>query len=402
MTKNLKLFIKFAWKFLGIVCFGNDHVVVILDFGDLQWGNILITKVYFVEGLGHNLFSVGQFCDSDLEVALRRNTCFVRNLEGVDLLKGNRITNLYSINLHEMAFTSLICLMARATSTKSWLWHQRLSHLNFNTINDLVKNDLVTGLLKFKYHKEHLCLSCEQGKNKRASHPPKPVPNSKQRTDNDTEFKNQILKEYFDSVGISHQASSVRTPQQNEVVERRNRTALCDPQNDREYIGKIGEKAMAFEQSSSKPRLQNLLFEAIYDDYISGQPLAAPRTILVAQAPQVLQTLTASTTIADTAPTPTNSSSQAKNFPKTLQDVYELETQQQHAQQQENQALLQPETIADNVPNAMFDGNTFVNPFATPSALSTMELKNVIEAMTDGIGYSEKGQNQSQNGQNRA
>ncbi|GJS98346.1 retrovirus-related pol polyprotein from transposon TNT 1-94 [Tanacetum coccineum] len=152
-----------------------------LGFGDLQWGNILITKVYFVEGLGHNLFSVGQFYDSDLEVAFRRNTCFVRNLEGVDFLKGNRTTNLYTINLHDMASASPICLMARATSTKSWLWHQRLSHLNFDTINDLARNDLVTGLPNFKYHKEHLCPSCEQGKSKKASHPPKPVPNSKQR-----------------------------------------------------------------------------------------------------------------------------------------------------------------------------------------------------------------------------
>ncbi|GJW31528.1 retrovirus-related pol polyprotein from transposon TNT 1-94 [Tanacetum coccineum] len=142
---------------------------------------VLITRVYFVEGLGHNIFSVGQFCDLDLEVAFRRNTCFVKNLKGVDLLKGNRTTNLYTINLHEMASASPICLMARATSTKSWLWHQRLSHLNFDTINDLAKNDLVTGLPKFKYHKEHLCPSCEQGKSKRASHPPKPVPNSKQR-----------------------------------------------------------------------------------------------------------------------------------------------------------------------------------------------------------------------------
>nr|GFD37840.1 integrase, catalytic region, zinc finger, CCHC-type, peptidase aspartic, catalytic [Tanacetum cinerariifolium] len=80
---------------------------------------------------------------SDLEVAFRRNACFVRNLEGVDLLKADRSTNLYTINLHEMASASAICLMARASSTKSWLWHQRLSHLNFNTINDLVRNDLV-------------------------------------------------------------------------------------------------------------------------------------------------------------------------------------------------------------------------------------------------------------------
>nr|GEV31613.1 copia protein [Tanacetum cinerariifolium] len=160
MTGNLKLLINFIWKFIGTVRFENDHVAVILGFGDLQWGNILITRVYFVERLGHNLFSVGQFCDSDLEVAFRRNACFVRNLEGVDLLKGDRSTNLYTINLHEMASASPICLMARASSTK---------------------NDLVACLSKFKYHKEHLCPSCEQGKSKRASHPPKPVPNLMQR-----------------------------------------------------------------------------------------------------------------------------------------------------------------------------------------------------------------------------
>nr|GFA69630.1 retrovirus-related Pol polyprotein from transposon TNT 1-94 [Tanacetum cinerariifolium] len=80
-----------------------------------------------------------------------------------------------------MASASPICLMARAFSTKSWLWHQHLSHLNFDTINDLARNDLVSGLLNFKYYKEHLYPSCEQGKSKRASQPPKPVPNSMQR-----------------------------------------------------------------------------------------------------------------------------------------------------------------------------------------------------------------------------
>ncbi|GKC14811.1 hypothetical protein Tco_1011593 [Tanacetum coccineum] len=91
---------------IGTVRFGNDHVAAILGYGDLQWGNIFIARVYFVEGLGHNLFSIGQFCDSDLEVAFRRNTCFVRNLDGVDLLKRSRTTNLYTINLHEMASAS--------------------------------------------------------------------------------------------------------------------------------------------------------------------------------------------------------------------------------------------------------------------------------------------------------
>nr|GEU64287.1 retrovirus-related Pol polyprotein from transposon TNT 1-94 [Tanacetum cinerariifolium] len=181
MTGNIKLLINFVWKFLGTVRFENDHIAAILGYGDLKWGNITITKVYFIEGLGHNLYLVGQFCDADLEVAFRRNTCFIKDLDGVELLKGNNSTNIYTINLYDMASASPTCLLARATPTKSWLWHQRLSHLNFNTINDLAKNDLVSGLLKFKYAKEHICPSCEQGKSKRTSHPPKLVPNSKQR-----------------------------------------------------------------------------------------------------------------------------------------------------------------------------------------------------------------------------
>nr|GEW48043.1 hypothetical protein [Tanacetum cinerariifolium] len=376
MTRNLKLRINFVLKFMGTVHFENDHVAAILGFG--------------------------QFCDSDLEVAFRRNACFVRNLEGVDLLKGDHSTNIYTINIHEMASASTICLMARASSTKSWLWHQRLSHLNFDTINDLVKNDLVLGLPKFKYHKEHLFPSCEQGKSKRASYPPKPVPNSRQRLhllhmdlcgpmriasingkrnvlvivddysrytwspviiiriDNGAEFKNQVLKEYFDSVGISHQVSSIRTPQQNVVVERRNQTLVEAARTMLIFSHApliLWAEAIA---TASKPGIQSmilgqislgldltyapstittqqptegeldLLFEAMYDDYIGGQPSATVRTVLATQEPQVRQTLTTSISIADTAPTPTNSSSQATNFLNTSQDVDELNSQQQH------------------------------------------------------------------------
>nr|GFC66628.1 hypothetical protein [Tanacetum cinerariifolium] len=111
----------------------------------------------------------------------------------------------------------------------------------------------------------------------------------------------------------------------------------------------------------------DLLFEAMYDDYIGGQPSATPRTNSAAQAHQIRQTSTTSTSIADSAPTPTSSSSQATNFPISLQDVDELNSQQQHVQQPGNQAQIQPERVADNVLNAMFDANTFVNPFATPS-----------------------------------
>ncbi|GKA22297.1 hypothetical protein Tco_0708259 [Tanacetum coccineum] len=119
----------FVKKFVGIVCFGNDHFTAI--YGDYVQGNLTICHVYYVEGLGYNLFSAGQFCNGDLEVAFRSNMCYVWNLEGDDLLTGSRDSNLYTISISELAAFSLVCLMSRATSTKSWLWHRRLSHLNF-------------------------------------------------------------------------------------------------------------------------------------------------------------------------------------------------------------------------------------------------------------------------------
>nr|GEY74085.1 integrase, catalytic region, zinc finger, CCHC-type, peptidase aspartic, catalytic [Tanacetum cinerariifolium] len=343
MTGNLKLLINFIWKFLGTVHFGNDHVVAILGFSDLQWGSILIIRVYFIKGLGHNLFSVGQFCDSDLEVAFRRNTRFIRNLEGVDLISGNQTTNLYTINLHEMASASPIFLMDRASSTN---------------------------LPKFKYHKEHLCPSCEQGKSKIASHPPKPVPNSRQRL-------------HLLHMDLCEIATTCFTQNRSIIHHRFNKTpyelingrkanisflhvfgALCYPKNDCEDIGKRGAKgdigffigysvdtctfrvsgldltyapSTIITQQPTKGEL-DLLFEAMYNDYIGGQPSAAPKTISAAQVHQVRLTSMTSTSIADTAPTPTNSSSQATNFLNTSQDVDGLNSQQQHAQPQENQA----------------------------------------------------------------
>ncbi|GJW73809.1 hypothetical protein Tco_0133179 [Tanacetum coccineum] len=83
----------FISKFLGTVKFGNDQVAKIIGYGDYQIRNVTISRVYYVEGLGHNLFSVGQFCDSNLEVAFRQHTCFIRNLEGVDLLTGSQGDN---------------------------------------------------------------------------------------------------------------------------------------------------------------------------------------------------------------------------------------------------------------------------------------------------------------------
>nr|GEV08383.1 integrase, catalytic region, zinc finger, CCHC-type, peptidase aspartic, catalytic [Tanacetum cinerariifolium] len=161
MTGNRALLMNFVEKFLGTVRFGNNDFVVIAGYGDVVIGSMTIKKVYYVKGLGHNLFSVGQFCDKVLEVAFRKSTCFIRNEDGVDLLTGDRSSNLYTIALNKVASNSSTCLLAKASSSQSWLWHQRLSYLNFATINNLVKNNLVQGFPKMKFEKDHLCFACE-------------------------------------------------------------------------------------------------------------------------------------------------------------------------------------------------------------------------------------------------
>nr|GEV50654.1 hypothetical protein [Tanacetum cinerariifolium] len=134
MTGNRALLMNFVEKFLGTVRFGNNDFVVIAGYGD------------------------------GLKVAFRKSTCFVQNEDGVDLLTGDRSLNLYTIALNEIASNSSACLLEKASFLKSWLWHQRLSHLNFATINNLVKSNLVRGLPKMKFEKDHFCSAWEQRK----------------------------------------------------------------------------------------------------------------------------------------------------------------------------------------------------------------------------------------------
>ncbi|GKC78149.1 retrovirus-related pol polyprotein from transposon TNT 1-94 [Tanacetum coccineum] len=148
---------------------------------NLVQGNVTIKRVYYVEGLNHNVFSVGQFCNADLEVAFQKSTCYVHDLKVNDLLTGSRGTDLYSITLQETTSPNLIFLMAKASSSQAWLWHRRLSHLNFDTINLLSKNDIVNGLPKLKFIKDHLWSSCELEKAKRKSFKTKTTPSSKGR-----------------------------------------------------------------------------------------------------------------------------------------------------------------------------------------------------------------------------
>nr|GEU75831.1 hypothetical protein [Tanacetum cinerariifolium] len=199
-----------------------------------------------------------------------------------------------------------------------------------------------------RFRNDHVAAILGFGKSKGASHPPKSVPNSRQRL--------HLL--HMDLCGPMR-IDSINGKRKQDISFLHVFGALCYPKNDREDIRKLGAKAMAFEQRSSKPGLQSmtfgqinsgldltyalstittqqptegelaLLFESMYDDYIGGQPSAAQRTISDAQAQQVHQTSTTSTSIADTAPTPTNSSSQATIFLNTSQDVDGLSLQQQ-------------------------------------------------------------------------
>nr|GEV46258.1 integrase, catalytic region, zinc finger, CCHC-type, peptidase aspartic, catalytic [Tanacetum cinerariifolium] len=111
MTCNLKLLCNFVEKFLGTVHFGNDQFVLILGYGDLVQGNVTINRVYYVEGLNHNLFSVGQFCDADLEVAFRKSTCFVRDLHGHTNSSMVIASKTFSsqLRLHQLAFKEGYC-----------------------------------------------------------------------------------------------------------------------------------------------------------------------------------------------------------------------------------------------------------------------------------------------------
>ncbi|GJX27945.1 retrovirus-related pol polyprotein from transposon TNT 1-94 [Tanacetum coccineum] len=246
MTGNISILCNFVEKYLGTVRFGNDQFALILD------------------------------------------------LQGNDLLTGNRGSDLYTISLQETTSSTPICLMAKASPTQAWLWHRRLSHLNFDYINLLSKKDVVIGLPKLKYVKDQLCSSCEVSKAKRRSFKTKTVPSLKGwlnllhmdlcgpmpvasingkkyilvivddysrytwtlflrskdetpevlkdfltmiqrnlqalvisvRTDRGTEFLNKTLHAFFKEEGIEHQTSTPRTPEQNGVVERRNRTLV--------------------------------------------------------------------------------------------------------------------------------------------------------------------------------
>ncbi|KAJ9542546.1 hypothetical protein OSB04_029052 [Centaurea solstitialis] len=261
-------------------------------YGTLTNGVTTFKRVAYVEGLMHNLLSISQLCDKDHKVSFSKKKCKVKNKRKEVILTGVRHADIYIINMNTS--TDNFCFVSRASSDTNWLWHKRLSHLNFKTLNQLCINNLVIGLPDFRYTKVSLCSACEKGKQTRASFKSKQISSISSplqllhmdlfgpvnvqsiagkkytlvivdeysrytwvfflraksdapeeiilfvrkmerlnnltvrsiRSDHGTEFKNSTLETFFEQKGITQNFSSVRTPQQNGVAERRNRTLI--------------------------------------------------------------------------------------------------------------------------------------------------------------------------------
>nr|GEU76168.1 Gag-Pol polyprotein [Tanacetum cinerariifolium] len=301
MTEDCSQLTNFVNKFLGTIKFGNDHVEKIMGYGGYWILNVTISRVYFVEGLGHNLFSVRQFCDSDLEVAFRQYTCFIRNLEGVDLLIGSQGNNLYTMSLGDMLAFSPICLLSKASKTK--------------------------------------CLRSK---------------------DEASNFIIKFLKmiQVRLKIGISHETSAARSPQQNDVVNRRKLQLKADigifidyaltkkafriyNQHTRRIIKTIHVDfdeltVMASEQSSSGPALYEMTPATISSGLMPKPTLQhhlfhPPKVIASITKVVVLELAEStgspsSTTVDQDAPSPSKSQTTPKTQPPIIPNDVEEDT----------------------------------------------------------------------------
>ncbi|KAJ9542401.1 hypothetical protein OSB04_028907 [Centaurea solstitialis] len=274
------------------VTFGGNGRGQTRGYGTLTNGVTTFKRVAYVEGLMHNLLSISQLCDKNHKVSFSKKKCKVKNRRKEVILTGVRHADIYIINMNTS--TDNFCFVSRASTDMNWLWHKRLSHLNFKTLNQLCINNLVIGLPDYRYTKESLCSACEKGKQTKASFKSKQISSISSplqllhmdlfgpvnvqsiggkkytlvivdeysrytwvfflraksdapeeiilfvrkmerlnnltvrsiRSDHGTEFKNSTLESFFEQKGISQNFSSVRTPQQNGVAERRNRTLI--------------------------------------------------------------------------------------------------------------------------------------------------------------------------------
>ncbi|GJZ42928.1 putative ribonuclease H-like domain-containing protein [Tanacetum coccineum] len=302
MTGNMSYLTDYEEIDGGYVAFGgNPKGGKITGRGTIKTGNLDFKNVYFVRELKFNLFSVSQMCDKKNSVLFNDTECIVLspNFKLTDeshvLLKVPRKNNMYSVDLKNIIPKGgLTCLFAKATSDESKLWHRRLGHINFKTMNKLVKGNLVRGLPSKCFKNNQTCVACQKRKQHRVSCKSKIVSSISQplhllhmdlfdltfvkclmkkmyclvviddysrfswvffiatkdetsgilnsfitrvenlidqrvkliRCDNGTEFKNKEMNQFYERKGIKREFSVARTPQQNGVAERKNRTLI--------------------------------------------------------------------------------------------------------------------------------------------------------------------------------
>ncbi|KAI3505855.1 hypothetical protein L1887_28162 [Cichorium endivia] len=282
-------------NFGGYVTFGNDANGIIKGYGVLTNGNFTIQKVAYVLGLKHNLISVGQLVSTGLRVEFDNEFSYIMTgTRDRCLIRSSRQINMFPLDITMCPGKPRLCLLTKAYSEISWLWHRKLAHLNFRYMNQLVTEEMVRGLPLLRFDNENLCAACAFGKQKKKPHKtisdssitrplellhmdlygPSTVasinhkkyilvivddysrftwvfflrlksdtftelknfitsielkiqlPVRRIRSDNGTEFNNKLIEEFLTSKGIEHNFSAPYTPQQNGVVERRNRTLV--------------------------------------------------------------------------------------------------------------------------------------------------------------------------------
>ena len=295
MTGDKALLSQFIEKAGPIITFGDNSKGYTVGYGCLEIGNVVINDIALVDGLKHNLLSVSQFSDRGFKVDFDMMVCNIYHKKDGSLsLKGVRKGSLFVADLRSTKKDKIYCFYSKTTVGDIMLWHRKFSHLNFKTMNMLMKKELVRGLPQQEFCQEGLCEDCQMGKLKKAVHRSKQVntnteplklihmdlfgpvnvpslakkryalvmvddysrytwvkyleskdeaaqviidhlrvleraPNAKVqiiRSDNGTEFRNATLGNFCKDEGIVQQFSAVRTPQQNGVVERKNRTLI--------------------------------------------------------------------------------------------------------------------------------------------------------------------------------
>ncbi|GKA06060.1 retrovirus-related pol polyprotein from transposon TNT 1-94 [Tanacetum coccineum] len=149
------------------VVFGDDSTCITEGYGSIKCNGIVFTKVAFVNGLKYNLISISQLCNAKYIVQFdeKRGTIFNSNKEVVMIAP--RVRDVYVLDMTSSSQES--CFFAKASENLNWLWHKRLAHLNFKTINKLAKQNIVIGLPSLVYSKDKPCSSCEKGKHRIAS-----------------------------------------------------------------------------------------------------------------------------------------------------------------------------------------------------------------------------------------